>query len=251
VADVQKLEATVDGMHILSKEKFSCTTCVLGKMTQYRNRKPDKKAKQPLDLVHCDLVGPIDPAAKGGYRYSISFIDDYSGALRIYLIRNKSDTVHAMKRYLAETAPYGNIKRLRCHHGTEFTNQEFRTLLIESKIKHEFSAPYSPHQNGTVERSHKSVFDMARYLLIESKLPKDMWAYAVKAACYIRNRCYNPRIQKTPVEMLTGRRPNISKMNIFEVRCFAYEQEKQKLDPRSKEGIFVGYDDQSPAYLIY
>jgi len=153
VTDVQKLEATVNGMHILSKDKFNCTTCALGKMTQYRSREPDKKAKQPLDLVHCDVVGPIDPAAKGGFRYSISFIDDYSGALRVYLIRSKSDTVQAMKRYMAETARYGRIKSLRCDHGTEFTNNEFRTLLIENKIKQEFSAPHSPHQNGTVERS--------------------------------------------------------------------------------------------------
>jgi len=45
VTDVQKLEATVNGMHILRKDKFNCTTCALGKMTQYRNREPDKKVK--------------------------------------------------------------------------------------------------------------------------------------------------------------------------------------------------------------
>lgn len=42
VTDVQKLEATANGMHILSKDKFNCTTCALGKMTQYKSREPDK-----------------------------------------------------------------------------------------------------------------------------------------------------------------------------------------------------------------
>lgn len=83
VTSVQKLYAIVDGMHILNKDKFNCTTCVLGKMTQYRNREPEKRAKQPLNLV-----GPIGPVVKGDYRYSISFIDEYSGALRIYLIKS-------------------------------------------------------------------------------------------------------------------------------------------------------------------
>ena len=78
---------------------------------------------------------------------------------------------------------------------------------------------------------------MARCLLIEAKLPKCMWSYAVKTACYIRNRCYNPRTGKTPVELMTGRKPNLSKMSVFGTKCYAYEQDKKKLDPRSKHSI--------------
>ena len=33
--------------------------------------------------------------------------------------------------------------------------------------------------------------------------------------------------------------------------CYSYVQHKTKLDPRSKRGIFVGYDKESPAFLIY
>ena len=40
-------------------------------------------------------------------------------------------------------------------------------------------------------------------------------------------------------------------MHFFGTRCFAYIQNKTKLDPRSEQGIFVEYDTQSPAYLIY
>ena len=53
------------------------------------------------------------------------------------------------------------------------------------------------------------------------------------------------------MEMLTGIKPNISKMEIFGSKCFAYVQNKQKLDDRCKEGVFVGYDIASPAYLVY
>ena len=250
VNDVQRLEAAVDGMKISNKDKFNCPTCILGKMTQSRNREPDQKATQRLELVHCDLAGPIDPISLGGFKYCMSYVDDYSGVIKIYLLKQKSDAVLAMKSFLAETAQYGSIKRLRCDQGTEFTSNVFKSLLIENKIKQEFSAPYSPHQNGTVERSHRSIFDMARCLLIDAHLPKSLWNYAVKAASYIRNRCYNPRTGKTPVELMTGKRPNISKMHVFGTKCFAYEQDKKKLDPRSKQGVFVGYDDQSPAYLI-
>ncbi len=33
-------------------------------MYQIRNREPDQRAKAPLEFVHCDLAGPIEPTAK-------------------------------------------------------------------------------------------------------------------------------------------------------------------------------------------
>ena len=47
-------------------------------MFQQRNRKPDKRAENVLDLVHCDQAGPIEPMTKEGYRYVLLFVDDYS-----------------------------------------------------------------------------------------------------------------------------------------------------------------------------
>ncbi|KAL7647578.1 UNVERIFIED_CONTAM: hypothetical protein RMT77_001178 [Armadillidium vulgare] len=40
-------------------------------------------------------------------------------------------------------------------------------------------------------------------------------------------------------------------MHVFGSICYAYSQEKKKLDARSKQGIFIGYDNESPAYLVY
>ena len=249
--DVLKLGDVVDGMKISSKTNFDCETCTLGKMSQYRSRQPDRKASKKLDLVHCDIAGPIDPPAKEGFRYSISFVDEYSGAITVYLLKNKSDMITAMERFLADTAPYGTVKRLRTDNGTEFTSEEFKNLVVKNRIKHEFSAPYSPHQNGTVERSSRTLYEMARCLLLETKLPKKLWTYALKTSAYIRNRCYNPRTRKTPFEMMTGHKPNLKNMHIFGTICYAYVQNKKKLDARCERGIFLGYDMKSPAYLIY
>ena len=40
-------------------------------------------------------------------------------------------------------------------------------------------------------------------------------------------------------------------MHILGTTCFCYVQNKTKLDPHSEKGIFISYDKQSPAYLIY
>ena len=54
-----------------------------------------------------------------------------------------------------------------------------------------------------------------RCLLLEANLPKYLWAYAVKCSAYIHNRRINNRLNLTPYEAFTGKRPNVSKINIF------------------------------------
>ena len=92
---------------------------------------------------------------------------------------------------------------------------------------------------------------MARCLLLEANLPKELWTYAVMTAVYIRNRCFNSRLGKTPYEALTTKQPNLGNMHAFGTTCYAYVQNAKKPDPRSVKGIFVGYDKESPAYLVY
>ena len=249
--DILSLENVVDGMNITNKSKFDCGICIEGKMTQFRNREADLKANSILDLVHCDLAGPIEPVAKEGFRYVLGFIDDCSGLIMAYFIKQKSDTFKATEKFLADCAPFGSVKCIRSDNGTEFTSSSFESLLVKHCIKHEKSAPYSPHQNGTIERAWRSIFEMSRCMIIECKLPKYLWTYAVMSTVYVRNRCFNSRLGKTPFEVFTGRRPNVSSMYIFGTVCYAYIQDKKKLDARSQKGIFVGYDKYSPSFLVY
>ena len=249
IQDILKLPDVVNGMKIVGdKAKEICETCILGKMTEVRSRIPDAKAKFSLELIHCDLAGPIRPVSIDGFQYVLSFTDDFSGQVMTYFLKQKSNTVEATKRFLSDCASFGKIKRLRSDNGTEFTSKEFQALMMENMIRHEKSAPHSPHQNGTAERNWRTLFEMARCLLLEAKLPKDLWTYAVLSATYIRNRCYNRRLEMTPFQAFTGTKPN---MNIFGSTCYAYVQDKQKLDSRAKKGIFIGYDKYSPAYFIY
>ena len=87
--------------------------------------------------------------------------------------------------------------------------------------------------------------------LIESKLPNKLWNYAIQTAAYVRNRCYSRHTKKTPYELYNGRVPNVSKLHKFGSVCFAYKQEKGKLNSRCEQGVFIGYDKNIPAYLVY
>ena len=92
----------------------------------------------------------------------------------VYFLKSKSDSVKATEKFLADVAPYGQVKCVRSDNGTEFTGHEFQTLLRGNRIRHETSAPYSPHQNGTAERGWRTLYEMSRCLLIESGLPDNL-----------------------------------------------------------------------------
>ena len=231
-----------------------------------RNRQPDIRATKPFQSIHTDLAGPNDPVAKDGFRYAVIFTDDYSGCLFTYFIKEKSDAVKATEKFLADIAPYGNVgtfnfhadvfptgevKCIRSDNGGEYLSAEFKSLLVKHSIKHELSSSHAPHQNGTAGRSWRTLFDMARALLIESKLPKNLWTYAIMTATYIRNRCYVQRIKSIPYGLVTGLKPNIAKLHVFGTLCYPYVHNVKKLEPRSRKGYSVGYDRESASYFVY
>ena len=264
VGDIKKLQPLVEGMKIeQNKSDFVCEPCILGKQTKSFNHELSERATQPLEFVSTDLCGPITPMASDGFEYVISFTDNFSGYVFLYFIRKKSDAARALRKFLADASPIGKvrnllnlvpesvIRKLRSDNGGEFMGAEFKDILIENQIRHEQCAPYSPHQNGVAERGWRTLFNAARSSLIESKLPKSMWTYALMNAAHVRNRCFQKRTQQTPYFLLTGRKPDLSILHIFGTICYSYHEDKKKLDDRSKRGVFVGYDRESPSYLVH
>jgi transposase InsO family protein len=61
------------------------------------------------------------------------------------------------------------IKKIRSDNGSEFKNTQVDDYLDEEGIKHEFSAPYAPQQNGVAERKNRTLIEMARTMLDEYK----------------------------------------------------------------------------------
>ena len=149
--DIKNLGRVVDSMkdsHKSSSKPSSCNVCILGKLTRDRNRNPNKRATAPLELVHTDLAWPVDPASKEDFKYCLAFTDDFSGAFFVYSLRNKSDTVAATERLLADSASYGKVKCMRFDSGGVFTFANYEALLRRNRLRHDTSAPYSPDQNA-------------------------------------------------------------------------------------------------------
>ena len=55
-----------------------------------------------LDLIHTDIYGPLIPTALGGYKYFITFIDDFSRYGHVKLIHEKFDSLNVFKAFKAK-----------------------------------------------------------------------------------------------------------------------------------------------------
>ena len=88
-------------------------------------------------------------------------------------------------------------------------------------------------------------------MLIESELPKFLWPYAIMMAAHLRNRCFRQKSGQTPYFLMINQKPNFKDMCQFGSVCYVLQQKSDKLSPKSKMGVFIGYDRYSPAYFVY
>ena len=126
-------------------------------------------------------------------------------------------------------------------------------LLEKLNVKMTFSSVYTPEQNPYAERSNYSIWSMARTMLLQAKMQKMYWGYAILYATEIL-MCLPKKALgwKTPKQVLTGRKPDISRFKVFGCKAWALvpKPHRKKLDPRAKCGIFVGFSQDAPAYLV-
>ncbi|KAL5849177.1 hypothetical protein ACOSQ4_007190 [Xanthoceras sorbifolium] len=242
------------------KQEGVCGPCQLGKQTKGIHKKnKGTMSKRPLELLHMDLMGPMQTESLGGKRYIFVCVDDFSRFTWIDFLREKSDAFEKFKSLCIKLQnekdlKIKNIQRIRSDHGKEFENASFGNFCDNLGIFHEFSAPRTPQQNGVVERKNRVLQEMARVMLNSKKLPRNFWAEAVNTACYISNRVFlRPGTRQTPYELWKGKKPNISYFHTFGSKCYILNDRDQlgKFDAKSDEGIFLGYSSNSRAYRVF
>jgi hypothetical protein len=146
------------------------------------------------------------------------------------------------------------VKKIRSNNGSEFKNLQVEEYLEEEGIKHEFSAPYTPQQNGVVERKNMTLIDMARTMLGEYKTPERFWSEAMNTVWHAINWLYLHRLlKKTSYELLIGNKPNVSYFRVFGSKCYILVKKgrNSKFAPKAVEGFLLGYDSNTKTYRVF
>lgn len=229
--------------------EYSCEGCLLNKSTRQISRTPMTKATRPLEKIHSDLAGPITPTSLGGNKYLITLTDDYSHYSWVLPCDAKSKFLELFKIFkrTVETEFGYKIAFLHCDNGGEYSSTELRQFAQQEGMQIQYTAPYSPEQNGVAERLNRTLFNTTRCFLNDSpNLIKPLWADLVRTACYIKNRVPTTATDnyKSPFEILYNRQPELDHLKIIGSTCYSHVtgRVQGKLEERSMEGILVGYE---------
>ena len=241
----------------LKYDQHFCDACKVGKQVHSSHKAKNMvSTSRCLELLHMDLFGPSATQSYGGNFYTLVVVDDYSRYTWTKFLKSKNeafDKFEILSKKIQNQLG-SNIVSIRTDHGREFDNEfQFGDFCDKNGITHNFSAPRTPQSNGVVERKNRTLQEMSRTMLNEQNIPQKFWCNAVDTSTYILNRVLiRPFLNKTPYELYKGRKPTLGYFRVFGSKCFILNTKDYltKFDPKSYEGVFLGYSQTSKAYIV-
>ena len=240
----------------LPKGTDGCDICHYSKSTRLPFNLSLSKSSEMFELVHSDVWGPFSLSIDG-FKYFVTFIDDFSKVTWVYLLKSKSEVFECFKDFhrLVITHFSAHIKTLRTDNGTEYTSHNMKNYLISHGIVHQTSCVNTPEQNGVAERKNRDLLEKTRAIMMQMNVPKHFWSYGVLTATYLINRLPSRVLDfLCPLEVLQQKKPDLSHLKVFGCTCFVHlsaTQRRDKLDPRAVKCVFLGYSQTQKGYRCY
>ncbi|THH16855.1 hypothetical protein EUX98_g9236 [Antrodiella citrinella] len=181
-------------------------------------------------------------------------LDDATLWLEEPLLRTKGESFAKYVGYEARLFTQFGV-RIKCAHsdrGGEFLGNDFTAHLERQGTTRKLTVHDTPEHNGDAERSHLTLGNMRRCMLIASGLPKWLWGEAHKHAVWLWNRTPHAAIGfSTPYEARFGKKPDLSGLKPFGAVCYVRKEKSDKLGARADEGRWLGFDDTSNGIRVY
>ena len=185
--------------------------------------------------------------------YLITFTDDYSRYGHIYLIKHKSDAIEKFKEYKLEVEKQLGrfIKSLNNDRGGE--HEAMDNFCKENGIRHLFTMPYKPQQNGITKRRNRTLMEMTRSMIAYADLLVHFWRKALSTATYILNRIKTKSKSFTLYEYSTGLKPHCDHFKVWGCKAHVLIPKplRDKLQSKTWECRFIGYVENGSGYRFY
>jgi transposase InsO family protein len=247
----------VDGFNVdRNSPKTDCIPCTEAKQHVEPFPKSTDRKTEPGELTHIDLWGKYDVRSINGNQYYMALVDDAKRYITVEFLKLKSDAVQQVINYLTYLKTQGmNPKAIHIDRGGEFVNERLERWCKENGIVIRMTAPNSQSQNGVAERMNRTLVELARAMLRGQNLPEFLWEHATLHAAYIRNRAYTTHLKtETPYEGWLKKKPNVAHLREFGAPVWILLQgqmKDRKMLPKSKQQVYVGFDDGSKAVKYY
>lgn len=238
---------------------LDCETCAVAKMKRLPFDEKRTTAKEPLELIHTDVMGPIQPHTfRLKFKYLVTFIDDYSRFALAYAMNAKNEVGNCFESFLATMrAHLGDkvrVRKLRCDNGTEYTGGLMREICEREKVEVQFTEPNTPEHNGVAERFNQTIQERVRAMIFDSGVPKHFWDLAVGTAVHVYNRSPHRSINfSKPIEIFwPNGKCRVEKFKRFGCVCYVHRNKNRltKLEKRAVLGVLVGYTETGYRILL-
>ncbi|WVZ87319.1 hypothetical protein U9M48_033974 [Paspalum notatum var. saurae] len=184
-------EEMVRGMPQIEHVDQVCDSCLTGKQRCLAFPAEAKyRAAHKLELVHGDLCGPVTPTTPRGNKLFFLLVDHLSRYMWLILLSTKDQAAMVFTAFQvrAEAEAGRKLGTLHTDHGGEFTACTFIEHCTQEEMQRHYTAPYTPQQNGVVERHNQTVMGMARSMMKAMSMPGWFWGEVVTTAVFILNR---------------------------------------------------------------
>jgi hypothetical protein len=252
-----KRENLVMGFNVdINSPMLDCEACTEAKMTVRKYGVSTRSMLQPGEPTHIDLWGKYDVMLINRCQYYIVFVDDVTKYIQVEFLKGKNEVAQRVKHYLMHLKVHNKTpKYMRVDRGKEFINETLNKWCWSEGMEIQPMAPYSPAQNGVMERANRTLVELTCAMICAQDLPEFLWEYAVAHAVYLRNRAYTKSLQgKTPYEASNNVKPDTAHLHEFGAPVWILLQGQHvdhKILPKFKRRAFVGFEDGLEAVKYY
>jgi hypothetical protein len=236
--------------------QIHCPVCAIAKSTSLNPVSSSMRKSGRLEILCTDLMGPFPVETPCGSTYLLTLRDVASGYSYSQLLKKKDEANSVLIEIITtlEKQTGCQVKILRSDNGGEFANKVLGNFLTGKGIIAERLLPYHHYQNGVIERFNRTIADMGRTVLRDSKLPRSFWGFAFIWANHILNWIPNKTSgDRTPFEALFQRVPIFDGFRVFGSKAYIHVpvEKRRKLDDRAIEAVVVGHLVPSKGWLFW
>ncbi|KAA8906873.1 hypothetical protein TRICI_005057 [Trichomonascus ciferrii] len=248
----------VDGfLKGLDPKDFRCDFYERAKTTNKSYPLTHTRAENKGNIIHSDLTGDLLLSVEGYKNLSI-FRDDNTGFVWARPLFQKNDVAQEfvyLKR-LIETQFETKVKTLRTDNGGEYQDDEFQKYLKANGMQHQTIVPRIHEQNGTAERTIRTLCGLIRANMLQGNIPDQFWAVCSYYCATVMNCVYlhddpseedtgdnnQGSVRKTAYQRLFGRKPDLSDLHVFGCDAVIFipvEDQGSAFSPRGIDGFYL------------
>ncbi|WVZ54237.1 LOW QUALITY PROTEIN: hypothetical protein U9M48_005064 [Paspalum notatum var. saurae] len=235
----------IQGLPKLKAEKdLVCHPCRHGKMVAASHAPMSQvMTSYPDELLYMDTVGLARVALVSRKWYVLVVVDDFSCFSWVFFMEFKDEAFGFVRDLVLKLKNESErpMRAIRSDNSGEFRDSRFETFCRDLGLEHQFSSPYTPLQNGVVERKNRTLVEIARTMLDEFRTLRRFGAEAVNTANYIANRIFlRAFLGKTSNELQFGS-PASSTYDHLGVGALCLR----------RRGIWIRYASSSRAFQLW